>query len=130
MRIQVIDTSNLKLKFWNVIRFPLSFFLFSVVFFIAAFFFLPGVFQIFLYINTVIHLVNMTYAILFGLIPAIYKEKNLENYAGSELVSILIPVFNDGDILEHNLQNLLKLNYPNYEIIVIYSSKVRIAPKK
>ncbi len=38
-------------------------------------------------------------------------------------MSIIIPVFNDGDILEKNLENLLKLKYPNFEIIIVYSEK-------
>jgi cellulose synthase/poly-beta-1,6-N-acetylglucosamine synthase-like glycosyltransferase len=44
-------------------------------------------------------------------------------YEGSELVSIIISVFNDGNVLEKNLENLIKLKYPNYEILVVYSTK-------
>jgi len=64
----------------------------------------------------------MSYAILFGVMPFFLKIEAKE-YGKSELVSIVIPVYNDAEILEQNLQNLVQLNYPNYEIIVVYSEK-------
>ena len=38
-------------------------------------------------------------------------------------VSIVISVYNDGNVLDRSLQNMLDLGYPNYEIIVAYSIK-------
>lgn len=64
----------------------------------------------------------MSYAILFGVIPFFLKTETSE-YEKSKFISIVIPVYNDAEILEQNLQNLVKLNYPNYEVIVVYSTK-------
>ncbi len=67
-------------------------------------------------------LIGIFYILLFGPIPLLLKRKP-PPYTKSDLVSILLPVFNDGDILEKNLQNLVQLKYPNLEIIVIYSER-------
>lgn len=106
----------------DIAKIPLIFLLISLILFTLAFFFLNIVFQIFLYINTVVILLTMSYSILFGLIPLFFHRKS-NLYQGNELVSIIIPVFNDGAILEKNLQNLVKLTYPNFEILIVYSLK-------
>ncbi|MHA1264955.1 MAG: glycosyltransferase [Candidatus Helarchaeota archaeon] len=67
-------------------------------------------------------MITLFYGIVIGIVPLFIKRKS-EKYTGNALVSIIIPVFNDGIILEKNLQNLLKLTYPNYEILVVYSKK-------
>jgi len=38
---------------------------------------------------------------------------------GAPLVSILVPAYNEGKVIEKSLEALSKLNYPNFEIIVI-----------
>ena len=72
----------------------------------------------------------MVYNTFFGLIPLFFKKRKEIISNNSEFVSILIPVFNDGDILEKNLENLVKLNYPNYEILIIYSEKSKDRTKE
>lgn len=37
----------------------------------------------------------------------------------SPFVSIIVPVFNEGKILQSSIQSLLNLNYKNYEIIIV-----------
>ena len=39
--------------------------------------------------------------------------------AGMPMVSVLIPCFNEEDNLEDSIPHLLKLNYPNYELVFI-----------
>jgi len=46
-----------------------------------------------------------------------YTVKEFENY--TPFVSIIVPVFNEGKVLENSINSLLKLNYPNYEIIIV-----------
>ena len=67
----------------------------------------------------------MCYGILFGLIPLFIRRKQkIDNSSpNKELLSMVIPVFNDGEMLEKNLQNLTKLKYPNFEILIVYSEK-------
>ncbi len=69
-------------------------------------------------------LIGLFFLMIMGVIPLFLKSnsRNKDIYYG-ELVSLIIPVFNDGDILEKNLENLLKLKYPNFEIIIVYSEK-------
>lgn len=123
--MQVVDSKDVNVSLLNVAKFPAAVLSISLLFFLIAYFFLFGVFQIVLYINTVIVLISIIYSILFGLIPlGIKRRQTIDNSCcNTELVSILIPVFNDGDILEKNLQNLVKLRYPNYEILIVYSEK-------
>lgn len=112
----------MKLKLWDVAKFPLAFLICSLIFFLLAYFFFPIVFQVVLYINTITIIISMFYAILFGFIPLFLKQEVKED-GKWELISIVIPVYNDAEILEQNLRNLVKLSYPNYEIIVVYSTK-------
>jgi len=118
----VVDSKDIKLSLWKIAKFPLACIICSLSFFTLAFFFFPGVFQIVLYINTIAMIITMIYAVIFGLIPLFFKRKP-KGTLQSEFVSIIIPVFNDGEVLEKNLQNLVKLRYPNYEILVVYSEK-------
>ena len=39
--------------------------------------------------------------------------------AGMPMVSVLIPCFNEEDNLEDSIPHLLRLNYPNYELVFI-----------
>ncbi len=34
-------------------------------------------------------------------------------------VSIIVPVFNEGKVLRNSIESLLKLDYPNYEIVIV-----------
>jgi len=88
-----------------------------------SYFFFFIVFQIFLYINTILLLIGIFYLVVFGLIPFFLPNKKNAPVNNSELVSIIIPVYNDGFILEKHLEKLLKLDYPNYEILIVYSEK-------
>ncbi|NVM52217.1 MAG: glycosyltransferase family 2 protein [Candidatus Helarchaeota archaeon] len=98
-------------------------FLCSLTFFICAFFFFRIVFDVVLYINTICILIALFYAILLGLIPFFLKREPKEIPQESPEISIIIPVFNDGEVLERTLKNLLKLSYPGFEILVVYSEK-------
>lgn len=117
-----IDSKDVKLSIKTVIWFPLSFLLVSLTLFIIAYFCFLSIFQVVLWINTIVLLITMFYGIVLGIIPLFIKRR-LIKYEGNELVSIIVTVYNDGDILEKNLENLMKLNYPNYEVLVVYSSK-------
>lgn len=46
-----------------------------------------------------------------------YTFKNGKDY--KPFVSIIIPVYNEGKILNNTIQSLLNLNYPEYEIIIV-----------
>lgn len=121
-KIQVVDSKDIHLSLREIAKIPLILFICSLVLFVFAYFFCYILFKIFLVLNTVLMIIGFTYTILFGLIPLAFRNKP-QVYEGSDLVSILIAVFNDGEILEKNLENLVKLTYPNYEILVIYSTK-------
>jgi len=122
--MEVVDSKNVKISWWKVAEFPLCVLLISTAFFSFAYFFLSTLFQVVLYINTILVIISLVYAILFGLIPLFMKSRDPPNYnLSGEFVSIIIPVFNDGEMLNRNLQNLLKLSYPNYEILIVYSTK-------
>jgi cellulose synthase/poly-beta-1,6-N-acetylglucosamine synthase-like glycosyltransferase len=43
----------------------------------------------------------------------------LEGNSFSPFVSIIVPVFNEGKVLNRSLQSLLNLNYQSYEIIIV-----------
>ncbi len=46
-----------------------------------------------------------------------YTFKNIDNF--KPFISIIIPVFNEGKILEKTIESLLELNYSKYEIIIV-----------
>ncbi|MCF8242038.1 MAG: glycosyltransferase [Melioribacteraceae bacterium] len=46
-----------------------------------------------------------------------YTVQEKEGY--TPFISILVPVFNEGKVIKESIESLLKLNYPNYEIIII-----------
>lgn len=50
-----------------------------------------------------------------------HLEELLEDEAPpfTPMVSIIVPAFNEGKVIERSLQSLLTLDYPNYEIIVV-----------
>jgi cellulose synthase/poly-beta-1,6-N-acetylglucosamine synthase-like glycosyltransferase len=123
--MEIVDSKDVKVSLKSIVKFPLIVLCLSLLFFSLAYFFFFGVFQVVLYINTVFMVIGIIYTILFGLIPLFIKrDRKSPNLCQiQQLVSIVIPVFNDCGILEKNLQNLLKLDYSNFEILVVYSTK-------
>jgi cellulose synthase/poly-beta-1,6-N-acetylglucosamine synthase-like glycosyltransferase len=69
-------------------------------------------------------LINFSFLVILGVFPHFFPPK-IQIYKGSAPVSIIVAAFNDGNALEKSLENNLKLSYPNYEIIVVYSIKSR-----
>lgn len=69
--------------------------------------------------------VMAVYWTLSGVLYFIFFENQVSEPAfeyGQEempMVSVLIPCFNEADNLDHSIPHLLKLNYPNYELIFI-----------
>ncbi|MHA1648610.1 MAG: glycosyltransferase [Candidatus Helarchaeota archaeon] len=51
------------------------------------------------------------------------KNKNYPLLKKYPKVSIVIAVYNDGQILQETLKHLLNLKYPNFEILIVYSEK-------
>ena len=47
------------------------------------------------------------------------KVNSLLNYESHPFFSVIIPAYNEGDIIELIVENLKDLNYPNYEVIVV-----------
>ena len=71
----------------------------------------------------VIYALIVVVATLIGLAHFIYRnyklEKIAEKYREDELVSIIIPVYNEKEVIEATIRNLLKQTHKNIEIIVI-----------
>ncbi len=81
------------------------------------------------YVNTVVGFLIlcgcMTVYGLYSIAATKYQKRKLkkhpqvinENY--KPLVSIMIPAHNEEDVISNTVENILKLDYPNFEIIVI-----------
>jgi len=123
--MKVIDSKEVEFSLKSSLKFPLIMFCISFCFFIFACFFFYPIFQIILYENIFLVLFSISFSICFGIMPFLIKRKapNPPANEDPESISIIIPVFNDASVLEKNLQNLLRLKYPNLEILIIYSTK-------
>jgi poly-beta-1,6-N-acetyl-D-glucosamine synthase len=59
----------------------------------------------------------------FGILILAYLYLNEYTFKGTDsfhpFISIIIPVYNEGKILDRTIQSLLDLNYLNYEIIIV-----------
>jgi len=71
----------------------------------------------------VIYTLIVVVATLIGLAHFIYRnyklERIAEKYKEDELVSVIIPVYNEKEVIEATIRNLLKQTHKNIEIIVI-----------
>jgi cellulose synthase/poly-beta-1,6-N-acetylglucosamine synthase-like glycosyltransferase len=123
--MQIIDSKDVKISLWEIAKFPLLIFGGSLILFAFAYIYFPRLVEVIIYINTIFILISIVYIILFGVVPLVIKQKKPPYSAAmnSQMISIIIPVFNDGEVLERNLQNLLTLKYSNFEILIIYSIK-------
>ena len=48
-----------------------------------------------------------------------YKNRNLDNPLYKPFVSVMIPAHNEACVIEKTVENVLKMNYESYEVIVI-----------
>jgi cellulose synthase/poly-beta-1,6-N-acetylglucosamine synthase-like glycosyltransferase len=122
--IEVKDESEIELSLWDVGKPLLITFSISVILFTLCFIFLPNLFHAFELISLIFFVLGLSYGSIFGLVAICVRYKPppspLSEYPK---VSIVISVFNDGDVLERSLNNMIELGYPNYDIIIAYSSK-------
>jgi cellulose synthase/poly-beta-1,6-N-acetylglucosamine synthase-like glycosyltransferase len=67
----------------------------------------------------------MSYGGIFGSLAITKRNKSANLPALQEFpsVSIVMSVFNDGEALENSLKRLIHLDYPNYEILIVYATK-------
>ena len=47
------------------------------------------------------------------------KEPSLQDDASLPMISLVVPAYNEGPVIEAALRSLLKLDYPNFEILVV-----------
>ena len=48
-----------------------------------------------------------------------HKEPSLQDDASLPMISLVVPAYNEGLVIEAALHSLLKLDYPNFEILVV-----------
>ena len=64
-------------------------------------------------------LVVVRYAIIFFAFVMGRFERCQEAFSSQPLVTVIVPAFNEEDVIEQCLSSLLLLDYPHYEVIVV-----------
>ncbi|MHA1264953.1 MAG: glycosyltransferase [Candidatus Helarchaeota archaeon] len=122
-KLDVQSSENIKLNYRKIITVPLCFLILSLIFFLFSYLYFPLVFNVFILINLGIQIINLFFMILQGYIPFLMKPKTYPKPHEWPEVTIIIPVFNDGNILKETMEHLLKLRYPKIKMIIVYSEK-------
>lgn len=47
------------------------------------------------------------------------KEPNAHDDASLPMISLIVPAYNEGPVIEAAIRSLLKLDYPNYEVLIV-----------
>ena len=47
------------------------------------------------------------------------KEPNTHDDASLPMISLIVPAYNEGPVIEAAIRSLLKLDYPNYEVLIV-----------
>ena len=76
--------------------------------------------------STIVALVIFLFILLlryFGILSFAYLYLNEYTFKNNNkfnpFVSIIVPVYNEEKVIKNSVESLLKLNYPNYEIIIV-----------
>lgn len=67
---------------------------------------------IFVFARTIFHL-------LFSFAWLLFKKESPDSLTHYPLVSLIVPCYDEEKVIDTALQSILKLNYPNYEVIVV-----------
>ncbi|NVM28769.1 MAG: glycosyltransferase family 2 protein [Candidatus Helarchaeota archaeon] len=122
--IEVKDAKDVELGLLDVAK-PLLFtFILSIALFTLCFIFLPSVFYAFELVGLIFFILGLSYGTIFGITSICIRYKPPPSPLSEHpKVSIVISVFNDGDVLNNSLKRMADLEYPNYDIYVVYSTK-------
>ncbi|MFC1752796.1 glycosyltransferase [Thermoproteota archaeon] len=63
------------------------------------------------------YITNLLVFLVFLFKPAKPEESEVEN--SYPLVSVILPVYNEGDHIQHTIESILESDYPNYEVIIV-----------
>lgn len=126
---------NLGVKNWNkskapgMLRLMMSSFFFSGILLIILYFTMPlinmpiGGFVVYSSIVALVVFLSILllryFSILFTSFLFVAKYSTIKMPDFNPLVSIIIPVFNEGKIIKDSVMSLLKMNYNKYEIIIV-----------
>lgn len=47
------------------------------------------------------------------------KEQSVQDDASLPMISLVVPAYNEGPVIEAAIRSLLKLDYPNYEVLIV-----------
>jgi len=122
-KIEVKDAKDIEISIRDVAVPFLITVLISFTLFTLCFFFLPGVFRAFELIGLIFFILGLSYGTIFGTCAICIRYKPPPSpLAEYPKVSIVISVYNDGDVLDNSLGRMVDLGYPNYDIKIVYST--------
>lgn len=80
---------------------------------------LPQTILILMYIYLGFIFVRTGFHLIFSFLWSLHNKKIEKNLDHFPLVSIIVPCFDEEKVIETALRSLFKMNYPNFEIIVV-----------
>ena len=58
------------------------------------------------------------YPLVLLILDKFIKRKNDQDYSYKPFVSVIISAYNEEDVIEKKLENIIQTDYPSYEVIV------------
>ncbi|WP_311491811.1 glycosyltransferase [uncultured Anaerococcus sp.] len=58
------------------------------------------------------------YPLVLLILEKFIKRKNNQDYTNKPFVSVIISAYNEEDVIEKKLENIIKTDYPSYEVII------------